>query len=405
MENKPLYLKNEIQDYAWGSYEFIQDLLGAEQTDTPWAELWMGAHPKAPSKIQVNGEWRALDRLIESYPEEILGRETARRFNNTLPYLFKVLAAEHPLSIQAHPNREQAKNGFDRENHEGIPLTASNRNYKDDRHKPECICALTPFWAMEGFRPISEMVELLKAACPKTLGDAIAYLKQKPDGNGFHRFFEALMTLPKPKLQQVIDETARNAIVRQAENDEFRWIKTLYELYPEDIGILSPILLNLVCLQPGEALFLNSGEMHAYLHGAGIEIMANSDNVLRGGLTAKHVDVEELMRVLNFDPHGLQILNPQERPACEKVYPTPAEEFSLGVIQVDAHCSYSTEQIIGPEILLCTHGDGEIQWDDAAETLRISKGDAFLIPAAVKRYSISGTAQIYRAAVGDLLPA
>lgn len=405
MENKPLYLKNEIQDYAWGSYSFIQDFLGVKRTDTPWAELWMGAHPKAPSKIKVSDGWQPLDKLIEMYPEKILGHRTARRFNNTLPYLFKVLAAEQPLSIQAHPNQEQAKNGFERENHEGIPLTASNRNYKDNRHKPECICALTPFWAMEGFRPISEMVELLKAACPETLGDAIEFLKQKPTGNGFQRFFEALMTLPESKLQQVIDETANNAIARQSEYDEFQWIKTLYELYPEDIGILSPILLNLVCLQPGEALFLNSGEMHAYLHGAAIEIMANSDNVLRGGLTAKHVDVEELMRVLNFEPHSLKILSPQERLACEKVYPTPAEEFSLGVIEVDKHCSYATQQIIGPEILLCTQGEGEIQWDDAAETIRISKGDAFLIPAAIDRYSISGTTQIYRAAVGDLPPA
>jgi len=405
MENKPLCLKNEIQDYAWGSYSFIQDLLGAEQTDTPWAELWMGAHPKAPSKIQMNGGWQSLDRLIEKYPEEILGHRTARRFNNTLPYLFKILAAEQPLSIQAHPNREQAKNGFDRENHEGIPLTASDRNYKDNRHKPECICALTPFWAMEGFRPISEMVELLKGACPETLGDAIEFLKQKPNGNGFQRFFEALMTLPAQKLQQVIDETAGNAMARQSENDEFRWIKTLYELYPEDIGILSPILLNLVCLQPGEARFLNYGEMHAYLHGAGIEIMANSDNVLRGGLTAKHVDVEELMRVLNFEPHGLDILTPKERLACEKTFPTSAEEFSLSIIQVDRSCTYRADQIIGPEILLCIRGEGEIQWADASETIRISRGDAFLIPAAVSQYSISGTANIYRAAVGDLMPA
>ena len=405
MENNPLCLKNEIQYYAWGSYSFIQDLLGAGPTDTPWAELWMGAHPKAPSKIQVSDGWQALDRLIETYPEEILGHRTARRFNNTLPYLFKVLAAEQPLSIQAHPNREQAKNGFDRENHEGIPLTASDRNYKDDRHKPECICALTPFWAMEGFRPITEMVELLSAACPKALGDAIEFLKQNSSGNGFQRFFEALMTLPEQKLQKVIDETAGNAMARQSENDEFRWIKTLYELYPEDIGILSPILLNLVCLQPGEALFLNSGEMHAYLHGAGIEIMANSDNVLRGGLTAKHVDVEELMRVLNFEPHGLEILTPQDRLACEKIYPTSAEEFSLGIIQVDSHCTYATDQIIGPEILLCVRGEGEIRWDDAAASMRISQGDTFLIPAAVSRYSISGAAEIYRAAVGDLLPA
>src|SRR6056297_1737981 len=371
MENKPLCLKNEIQDYAWGSYSFIQDLLGFEQTETPWAELWMGAHPKAPSRVRVNDEWQALDRLIEQSPEEILGPRTAKRFHNTLPYLFKVLSAEQPLSLQAHPNREQAKNGFDRENHEGLALRAPERNYKDDRHKPECICALTPFWAMEGFRPINEMVELLSIACPEALSDAIEFLKQNPNRNGFQRFFEALMTLPEQKTQQVIDETAANAITNQAQNDEFYWVKTLYELYPEDIGILSPILLNLICLQPGEALFLNSGEMHAYLEGCGIEIMANSDNVLRGGLTAKHVDVAELMRALDFTPRKSEILTPQAGAACESVYPTPVAEFSLSVIDVHDTCSYSRQQIEGPEILLCIRGTVEIGWDHSPEAVSV----------------------------------
>ena len=405
MENKPLCLKNEIQDYAWGSYSFIQRLLDAGHTDTPWAELWMGAHPKAPSKVQIDDKWVPLDKLIEQFPEQILGQSTALRFNNSLPFLFKVLAAEHPLSIQAHPNREQARNGFDRENHEDIPLTAPNRNYKDDRHKPECICALTPFWAMEGFRPVSDTVALLSAACPVSLADAIEFLKQNPNRNGLQRFFEALMTLPEHKIQQVIDETAANAAENESKNDEFRWISTLYDLYPEDIGILSPILLNLVCLQPGEALFLNSGEMHAYLEGSGIEIMANSDNVLRGGLTTKHVDVEELMRVLNFQPHALDILSPQNALACEKVYPTPAEEFALSVIQVDEACAYLTNKINGPEILLCTNGAGEIFWNQADETMAINPGDSVLIPASLESYRISGRAEIYKAAIGNLLPA
>lgn len=404
MENKPLCLKNEIQDYPWGSYSFIQDLLGFERTDTPWAELWMGAHPKAPSKVQINEEWQPLDKLINQYPEEILGHQTAQRFNNTLPYLFKVLAAEKPLSIQAHPNREQARNGFDRENHEGIPLTAPHRNFKDDRHKPECICALTPFWAMEGFRPINEMVALLSVACPDSLADAIEFLKQKPNSNGLQRFFEALMTLPEKKMQQVIDETAANAVTNRTQREEFRWIKTLYELYPEDVGILSPILLNLVCLKPGEALFLNSGEMHAYLNGTAIEIMANSDNVLRGGLTTKHVDVEELMRVLNFQPHALDILSPRERLACEKMYPTPAEEFSLSVIHVNENCTHHTDKIFGPEILLCTQGAGKIGWNNTDDSgIKINQGDSFLIPAAVNSYQIAGQAEIYKAAIGNLI--
>jgi len=404
METKPLRLKNIIQDYPWGSYTFIQDLLGEAQTETPWAELWMGDHPKAPSKVWVNGQWQPLDVLIARNPEQILGPETARRFNNTLPYLFKVLAAQQPLSLQAHPNAEQAKNGFDREIHEGIALTAENRNFKDDRHKPECICALTPFWALKGFRPISEMVDLFCVACPETLADAIEYLNQNPHANGLQRFFEALMTLPEKKIQRVIGETAANAIANQERNNEFQWIKTLHELYPQDIGILSPILLNLVCLQPGEALFLNSGDMHAYLDGAGIEIMANSDNVLRGGLTTKHVEVEELMRVLNFIPHSLDILTPKTGGACEAVYPTPASEFSLSVIGVnDGH--YQSRQVNGPEILLCTEGQAEIRWNTSDESLTIRKGNSLLVPAAINNYRISGQSRIYKAAVGDLEPA
>lgn len=402
METKPLWLKNEIQDYAWGSYTFIQNLVGEAHTEVPWAELWMGDHPKAPSKVWINGQWQDLDKLIAEQPEMILGPETARRFNNCLPYLFKVLAAQQPLSLQAHPNAEQAKNGFDREVHEGIALTADNRNFKDDRHKPECICALTPFWAMKGFRPISEMVSLLSIACPECLADAIEYLNQNPHANGLQRFFEALMTLPEKKIQKVIDETAVNAIVNQETKDEFRWIKILHELYPRDIGILSPLLLNLVCLQPGEALFLNSGDMHAYLDGAGIEIMANSDNVLRGGLTTKHVEVEELMRVLNFQPQSLTILKPEARAACEMVYPTPAAEFALFVIRADQNCTYRSPRVNGPEILLCTEGEAEIRWDSSEQALAIGRGQSLLIPAAIANYRISGKACIYKAAVGAL---
>ena len=404
MENKPLWLKNEIQDYDWGSYTFIQNLLGEMQTDTPWAELWMGDHPKAPSKVWINGQWQRLDQVIADNPEAILGAQSARRFSNALPYLFKVLAARQPLSIQAHPDAEQAKNGFERENHEGIPLTAPHRNYKDSRHKPECLCALTPFWAMKGFRPIPEMVSLFSDACPESLADAVEYLKQNPHAKGLQRFFEALMTLPEKKIQQVIEETAANAVANQNKNDEFRWIKTLHEIYPEDIGILSPILLNLICLQPGEALFLNSGEMHAYLDGAGIEIMANSDNVLRGGLTPKHIDVEELMRALDFTPRPLEILTPEPAAACEIVYPTAAAEFALSVIEVNDACTYAQEHGNGPEILLCTEGAGEIQWDASDEILTMPRGSSLLIPASVSSYRISGNARIYKAAVGAPAP-
>ncbi|MFO7839378.1 MAG: mannose-6-phosphate isomerase, class I [Desulfosalsimonadaceae bacterium] len=404
MENKPLWLQNEIQDYAWGSYTFIQNLLGESRNDTPWAELWMGAHPKAPSRVLTAGGWQRLDEMIAAHPEEILGPATARRYNNCLPYLFKVLAAQQPLSLQAHPNEEQAKNGFARENHEGIPQDAAHRNYKDERRKPECLCALTSFRAMKGFRPIPEMAELFSEVCPKSLSDGMEFLRQSPHPKGMRRFFEALMTLPEKKLREVLEETTANAMDRQQEREEFRWIKALSEIYPEDIGILSPIMLNLICLQPGEALFLNSGEMHAYLEGCGIEIMANSDNVLRCGLTAKHVDVEELMRVLDFTPRKHEILTPQAGAVCETLYPSPAAEFSLAVVDVDNTCTYSRQQIEGPEILLCIQGTAEIHWDDSPESISMDRGSSLLIPACLSGYRISGHARIYRAAVGRTDP-
>jgi mannose-6-phosphate isomerase len=400
MEKKPLWLKNEIQEYAWGSYTFIQELLASTESETPWAELWLGAHPKAPSRVLVEGGWHRLDKIIAAEPEIILGPSAARRFDNSLPYLFKVLAAGQPLSIQAHPNREQAKSGFARENHEGIPMQAPNRNYKDENHKPECLCALTPFWAMKGFRPVPEMVALFTDACPRELSDAIGFLKRNPTANGIQRFFEALMTLPDQKIRKVIEETASNAAADPEKNDEFRWIKTLYELYPDDIGILSPILLNLVCLKPGEALFLNSGEMHAYLEGAGIEIMANSDNVLRGGLTEKHVDVEELMRVLDFTPKPLEILTPRPAAACESIYPTETEEFRLSVVEVSGDCTYENRRIEGPEELLCMEGEARLKWDDGKEPLTLTRGGSILIPAALGGYTVTGRARLFKAAVG-----
>ncbi len=401
MTSRPLRLRNEVQDYAWGSYTFIQKLLGEERSEAPWAELWMGAHPKSPSRARIDNQWQRLDEVIAEHPEEILGPQGSGGGQPTLPYLFKVLAAERPLSIQAHPDSEQAKNGFERENHEGIALNARNRSYKDDRRKPECICALTPFWVLKGFRPASEMIELLSAACPETLSDAIDFLSRNPHASGLQRFFEALMTLPENRIRQVIDEAAASAIQNQSRNSEFRWIKSLSESFPGDIGVLSPALLNLACLQPGEALFLNPGELHSYLGGCGIEIMANSDNVLRCGLTEKHVDVEELMRILDFRPRSLEILVPEHGGSCEKVYPASVEEFCLSVIQVDESCSHRSGSVQGPEILLCTEGSGQISWQgESGGTMEIQRGDSLLVPAAVGSYSISGRAVVYKASSG-----
>jgi mannose-6-phosphate isomerase len=393
-------LENTIQEYAWGSYTAIPELLGNDSpANTPRAELWMGAHPKAPSKVKYNGKWLSLLELIDKNSHDILGGKVAQKFNNRLPYLFKVLAAAKPLSIQAHPSLDQAKEGFDRENRLGIPLDAPNRNYKDDNHKPECICALTFFWALNGFRKIPDMISLLGKICPQGLKKDFDFFRQHPDSRGLKEFFKAMMIMDRTTQKQIISDAVKNADQLKDKNTAYQWIIDLHKEYPSDIGVLSPIILNLICLEPGQAMFLPAGTLHAYLHGVGIELMANSDNVLRGGLTPKHVDVKELLDVLNFEERDVNILKMEKINPCEYQYESHAQEFSLSVVEVkkDMNCYSPDKRCV--EILLCTDGDAVVV--DLAEnkSVHIKKGMSILVPAVVKKYSIKGDAVLYKAAV------
>jgi mannose-6-phosphate isomerase len=393
-------LKNPIQEYAWGSYTAIPELLGNKSpANTPHAELWMGAHPKAPSMVKFNGKWESLISLIEKNPEDILGKEVADKFKNRLPYLFKVLAADKPLSIQAHPSLSQAKESFARENRLEIPLDAHNRNYKDDNHKPECICALTLFWALNGFRKISSILSLMEKICPKGLEYEIHGLRDQPNPYGLKKFFQALMTMDSERQKQIIVDAVTNAQKLKDENQAYKWMIDLHNEYPVDIGLFSPILLNLICLKPGQAMFLQAGELHAYLDGVGIELMANSDNVLRGGLTPKHVDVPELLNVLNFETRKVNILSPREIDDCERRYSSSAKEFVLSVISVKEGLACFSTDIRSVEILLCIDGDATITDLGNSDKLVLSRGRSIIIPAAVKKYRIKGKATIYKAAV------
>ncbi len=394
------YLKNTVQEYAWGSYTAIPELLGNDSpANVPQAELWMGAHPKAPSVARCNGEQRSLLELLEKHPKEILGKKVAEKFQNRLPYLLKVLAAAKPLSIQAHPSLDQAKEGFEKENRLGIPFDAFNRNYKDDNHKPECICALSDFWALNGFRKIPDMMTLLRRICPPGLEKFLDFLSQRPDSTGLKHFFQALMTMAREPQQQIIEDAVKNARQVKHEDRAYQWMIDLNQEYPLDIGVFSPIILNLICLAPGQALFLPAGTLHAYLKGVGIELMANSDNVLRGGLTPKHIDVKELMNVLNFEEMDVNILRPRTVNPCENRYDSIAEEFVLSVITVKTGVDYCSSAIKGVEILLCTDGNAVVA--DFAETkqVNIKKGMSILIPAVVNKYRIKGDAVLYKAAV------
>ncbi len=393
-------LKNTVQEYAWGSYTAIPELLGKDSpSNRPHAELWMGAHPKSPSMVNCEGEWISLIELIKNNPIDILGEKTANRYGNRLPYLLKVLAAAKPLSIQAHPSLKQASAGFERENSLGIPMNAFNRNYKDDNHKPECICALTPFWALNGFRKISDILSLLEKICPQSFNKELDDLRNQPDHVGLKRFFNDLMAMDSDRQKLLINDAVKNAQKLSEHNQVFEWMLNLHNEYQEDIGIFSPVILNLICLEPGQAMFLQAGELHAYLDGVGIELMANSDNVLRGGLTPKHVDVPELLKVLNFEEREIDILSAQKRSNCEYVYLTPADEFELSVITDDKSINYTSSEKRSIEIILCTDGEATIKDIGKNVSVVLVKGVSVVIPASVERYGIKGEGTFYKASV------
>ena len=393
-------LKNIIQEYAWGSRTAILELLGQSvPADKPQAELWMGAHPKAPSQVLADGLWRSLPEVIQESPEETLGQEVAARFSNKLPFLFKVLAAAKPLSIQAHPNKEQAGQGFARENELGIPLDAPHRNYRDDNHKPEIICALTPFWALNGFRKIEETLSLLEEARIPGLAEIVSSLRSHPNRDGLKKFFNDLMTTDSGKQRKIVEQAVNSAEKRTHEESVWTWMIKLNEEYPGDMGVLSPIFLNLIRLEPQQAMYLPAGELHGYLEGVGIELMANSDNVLRGGLTPKHIDVQELLAVLNFTDGDLNILSPENLTPGEAIYSTEAEEFVLSVIRIKKAAPFSSPGDRSVEMMMCTEGEVSVTDLSAGDITRLTRGISIIVPAAVRQYSIEGDGILYKAAV------
>ncbi len=393
-------MKNRVQKYAWGSPSAIPELLGEENpSGEPWAELWMGAHPKSPSLILVENEWISLLDVIEKQPRAVLGEAVAGKFDSRLPYLFKVLAIARPLSVQAHPDKQGAVLGFENENRLGIPMNAPNRNYRDDSHKPECICALTPFTALNGFRLIPNIIGRMERVCPAILSKDLDQLKTHPDSNGLKIFFESLMSLDARVKKTAVMEAAEKAKRLSGDDPAFEWMVRLHGEYPGDMGIFAPVLLNLVELEPGQAMFLPAGELHSYLHGTGIELMANSDNVLRGGLTPKHVDVPELLKVLTFGEKEVEILAPKRIGETESIYPTHAREFVLSVIDISED---GQEAIFCPrsvEILFCTDGRATITQPDSNGRINARKGTTVLVPASAGEYRILGTARFYKASV------
>jgi len=398
--NEPfLLMDNPVQDYAWGSAQAIPELLGKPNPACqPRAELWMGTHPKAPSRVLVGGDWLSLPDLVAEDPEHILGPAVTARFDGGLPFLFKVLAAARPLSIQAHPNLDQAREGFARENKMGIPVGAPHRNYRDANHKPETICALTPFHALRGFRKLNEILALMVRAGVPALAAELGALRAGPGREGLRRFFSTLMSMDKAGQAKIVEQAVDGASSNQGD-PAFDWMVRLDKECPGDIGVLSPILLNVIVLQPGQAMFLPAGELHAYLDGVGIELMANSDNVLRGGLTPKHMDVPELLRVLTFSEGDVEILEREPPGPTERAYPQRAEEFVLSVVSPGPGNPHKAASPRNVEIMICIEGQAAIGEEHGDDTLELVKGASVLIPAATGPYRVEGRATLYKATV------
>ncbi len=409
-------LRGAIRTYAWGSRTAIAEFTGRPVPAAhPEAELWLGAHPGDPAWLETSeGEMSLLEVLTADW-EGQLGPVAHARFGDRLPFLVKVLAADEPLSLQAHPSTMQAIEGYEREERLGVPVSSPIRNYRDTSHKPELLVALQPFEALAGFRPAARTSELLRALAVSDLDPFIALLGDSPDGDqsdadGLRALFTTWITAPQPDLDVLVPAVLEGAIqYLSSEAGEFaaeaKTVLELGERYPGDAGVLAALLLNRVSLAPGEAIFLAAGNLHTYLHGVGVEVMANSDNVLRGGLTPKHVDVPELLRVLDFTPTTEEALRPAvHTEGPEVVYQTPAEEFAVSRLTLDgAYLGHEVDAPAhhdGPQILLCT--EGSVTVHAKSKTLTLHRGESAWVPSddGPIRLLAQQRAALFRATIG-----
>ncbi|MDR3079637.1 MAG: mannose-6-phosphate isomerase, class I [Streptomyces sp.] len=378
-------LDNTVRPYAWGSTTAIPRLLGVDPTGEPQAEMWMGAHPGAPS-----GTARGpLDEVIDNAPERELGNRTVARFGPRLPFLLKILAAGAPLSLQVHPDLEQAREGYEDEQSRGIPIDAPHRNYKDANHKPELICALTEFDGLCGFRNATAAADLLAGLDVDSLEPYVGLLRAHPEEDALRAVLTAVLTADPEQTARTVTEVAA-ACARLG--GAYAPYADIAHHYPGDPGVIAAMLLNHVRLHPGEALFLEAGVPHAYLNGLGVEIMATSDNVLRCGLTPKHVDVPELLRIVRFQAGDPGVLRPAASSTGEEVYETPIDEFRLSryVLPEDAAPYDLTCET--PQILLCTAGSVR------AGEHKLTPGESVFVPADEKA-EVSGAGTVFRATV------
>ena len=379
--------------YAWGSETKIQTLTGLAKDGKPLAEIWMGNHPNGMSYIDFEGKRVSVSEFISSSPEEALGKNCLEHFGS-LPFLFKVLAADKPLSIQAHPDSKTAQTGFEREERNHIPMDHFARVYKDPNHKREMICAISTFYALKGFRSIEEIKINFKKFFPFS-GNAFVDFRYSNEEDFYKKFFTRLLSM---------DQTLRKAMLRELETtasgmgevEQFIFRKLLYN-FPGDRCVFAPLFLNCIKLNPGESMSIDEGQLHSYVDGLCFEVMSSSDNTIRGGLTEKFIDVLELFTIMKF-VHGSKVCVEPVDKGLEKIYSPGWDEFCFSSIVTKGE-TYSGPKVHSLEIIFVYSGTGKIA--DSSFSLDLKNGMAVLVPAAAGAYTVSGSSDLvlYKAAM------
>ena len=394
-------LQNPIQNYAWGSTSALTELFGIpNEKQEPQAEMWMGVHPNGCSEVLEEGRLLKLSELIARNPQEVLGKRMYLAFGE-LPYLLKILCADKPLSIQVHPEKNKAVAGYVRENRLGLNVSAGNRNYRDPNHKPELVYALTHYKAMNAFRPMMTTVALFEQSGCEVLTGQVAALKANPTSEQLQTFFRFVLSLQGEQKASALAQLLRNIDHKGMDDNARLAFATAADLareYPDDMGVFAPLYLNVIELQPGEAMFLHAETPHAYLEGVGVEIMANSDNVLRAGLTPKHMDIDELIANTRFVPvEETRLLTSPVFDGVACRFPVPVDDFKFEILTLNAAVESARQHeqaVFDAEILLCIAG--EITVAAGGETLLLRAGESAFVDARTAQYALQGSGQLAR---------
>lgn len=384
-------LDNPVRAYAWGSPTAIPDLLGVAPTGEPQAELWLGAHPGAPSTALTEAGRVGLDELIRDDPIGTLGTRVVEQFGARLPFLMKVLAVDQPLSIQAHPDLEQARSGFDAEEAEGVPADAAERTYRDRYHKPELVVALSEFHALLGFREPADAQRVIGALGVTDL-TAVTRVLQGPDG--MRQAVRRMFDLESEDGHRLAD--AVTAACRERRGDPYATLAWIAEEHPGDPGLLLALLLEPTLLRPGQAIAVPTGTPHTYLRGLAVEAQASSDNTVRAGLTRKHVDRAELARILRYEPAAGVRASPGDDPSADEFAVPGVDDFRLSRFTLGPDPVKLGDGL--PRIVLVTDGDASLTADGVRTALE--RGSSAFVPAADATVELVGLGTAFVVAPG-----